>query len=72
MSHFVTFRGYGIGAHEVTLAVERVTDLRQIESSGGWGVEITLDTGRTIVVSGFASDVRKTLEAAAEELRGSK
>ncbi|MGJ7611802.1 MULTISPECIES: hypothetical protein [unclassified Variovorax] len=70
MSHFVTFQGYGVGAREVTVAVARVTHFWPVSYNGNWGVEIELDTGKTLTVRGFEIEVRRALEAAAAELRG--
>jgi hypothetical protein len=42
-----------------------VTHFWQVDYNGRWGVEIALDTGKTVIVEGFASEVEKKLEAAA-------
>lgn len=65
MSHFVNFRGYGVLGREVEVAVARITHFWQVDYNGNWGVEIALDTGKTVLVDGFVSEVKKTLEAAA-------
>lgn len=66
MSHFVTFRGYGVQGREVEVAVARITHFWQVDYNGNWGVEIALDTGKTVIVNGFVEDVKKKLEAAAQ------
>ncbi|CAN5435358.1 hypothetical protein BH10PSE18_BH10PSE18_18670 [soil metagenome] len=66
MSHFITFKGYGVGSSEVTIAVARVTHLHRIDYNGNGGTAIYLDTGKVVNVEEYESDVRRKLEAAAE------
>ncbi len=68
MSHFVNFKGYGVGGGEVTIAVSRVTHFHRIDYNGNGGVAIYLDTGKVVNVEEYESDVRRKLEAAAEGL----
>lgn len=67
MSHFVLFQGFGRNGREVSVAWQRVTHLTQITADHSYGVEIGLDSGAQVIVSGYEQDVRKKLEAAATQ-----
>ncbi len=64
MTTFVTFRGYGVGATEIHVDVDRITHFYSISYNGNYGVELALDNGSIVRVDGFSHDVRKTISAA--------
>lgn len=58
------FRGYGVGADDVTIVLERITHWHHISYNGNIGTEIHLDTGKTIRVGAYHSEVDKAIRSA--------
>lgn len=51
------FVGYGAGATNVTVIIERITHWWLIDYNGNYGTAIALDTGKEVRVGHFPSDV---------------
>lgn len=62
-----TFLGYGINAPNVTVVIGRITHWFQIDYNGRWGTEIVLDTGKSIRVDHYPSEVEKIVLASKEK-----
>lgn len=60
----LTFRGYGVGAHDVSIIAARVTHWEMIDYNGHIGTLIYLDTGAEIKVAPSPWDVEKRIRAA--------
>jgi hypothetical protein len=58
------FVGYGTGSPNTTIIVERITHWWPINFNGKPGTEIALDTGTSIRVGHYASDVERVVKAA--------
>jgi hypothetical protein len=58
------FVGYGVGSHNTTIVLERITHWWLIDYNGNYGTEIALDTGKSVRVGHFPSDVEKIVQAA--------
>jgi len=61
---FIELTAYGVYGTPVHVVGERILSLHQIDYNGDYGVEITLDTGKTVRVRGFLHDVQKKIIAA--------
>lgn len=61
--NIVTFRGYGVGGHDVSIAVSRITHWERIDYNGRTGTCIYLDTGVSINVGPDPWSVEKSLRA---------
>lgn len=59
-----TFRGYGVNSSDVTVILERITHWFQIDYNGNPGTEIELDTGKSVRIGHYTSDVEKAVRAA--------
>lgn len=59
------FRGYGVGASDVTVILERITHWWFIDYNGNAGTEIALDTGKSIRVDHYPDVVEKIVRTAA-------
>lgn len=59
----VTFPGYGVNSVEVTIVCERILCWSGINYNGNHGTEIQLDSGKSVRVSAFPSDVKRAIEA---------
>lgn len=68
MSKIVSFNGYGIGAQPVFIVADRITNFQRIEYNGRSGVEIELDTGKTLRVDAYIHDVKLAIEEAMESI----
>ncbi len=64
MSRVITFRGYGVGAGEIFIIVDRITHFESVQYNGISGVRIELDTGKTVTVDSYCHDVKKQIELA--------
>ncbi len=60
-----TYRGYG---RDVTIDVTRVTHWERVDYNGNAGVEIHLDTGKTVTVEGAMHEVGRRIAAAKDAL----
>lgn len=54
-----TFRGYGVNSTHVTIILERITHWWPIDYNGATGTEIQLDTGKSVRVGHYDTDVEK-------------
>lgn len=65
---FLECPGYGINSQRVTIVCERIVSFRLIDYNGNYGVEIDLDTGKSVCVGmwphDFENAVTKALEGA--------
>jgi len=59
-----TFNGYGVNAPAVTVILERITHWWSIDYNGNHGTEIQLDTGKTVRIGHYTSDVEKAVSGA--------
>lgn len=57
----ITFNGYGIGAGNQTIIMERITNWFLIDFNGNRGTEIILDTGKSVRVGVYPSDVENAI-----------
>lgn len=63
----VKFPGYGPGAPEVYLPVERIISFHLIDFNGNYGTHIDLPEGRYIRVSAWPEEVKAAIEAAQQK-----
>jgi hypothetical protein len=61
---FIEFRGYGVGAREVTVDVARVTHFRSVDYNGVAGTMLFMDSGAEVCVDGYSWDVSKKIREA--------
>jgi hypothetical protein len=59
-----TFKGYGVNASDVTVVLEHITHWWPIDYNGLSGTELVLDTGKSLRVGHYTSDVEKAVKAA--------
>lgn len=58
-----TFHGYGVNSASVTVILERITHWWAIDYNGNPGTEIELDTGKSVRIGHYTSDVEKAVRA---------
>lgn len=59
------FQGYGVGAGDVTVILERITHMRHIDPNGRIGTEIELDSGAMVRVHAYIGTVEDIIRKAA-------
>ena len=61
-----TFKGYGVGAPDVTIVLDRIVSFYRVEYNGRSGTCIVLDTGKEITVDEYPSAVNMVMQQAKE------
>jgi hypothetical protein len=67
MKPVLNFKAYGVYGTPVSVATARITHWFPIDYNGVSGVEIQLDTGKSLRVDGYFTDINKTITEALGE-----
>lgn len=60
----ITFKEAGWSGGPITIIAERIVSWKEREGSYGRATEITLDTGKTVLVASLQQDVEKKFKEA--------